>query len=126
MPMPDASGRRRAERRGHLSETIAATMLQAKLFKILDRRVRTPKGELDIIARRGSLIVFAEVKARASHDAALLSVTPHQARRIADAARYWLTANDPGPTCDYRFDIVTVSSYLWPRHIPNAFTPEAW
>ena len=38
----------------------------ARGYRILARRFRTPHGEIDIVARRGGLIAFVEVKARAS------------------------------------------------------------
>jgi putative endonuclease len=113
--------RRKAERRGHLSETAAATLLRAKMFRILERRAKTVCGEIDIVARRGRVIAFVEVKARDKHDDAVSAVTASQARRIVRAAHAWLAANQAFNGHDCRFDIVTVSPYLWPRHLPNAF-----
>lgn len=121
-----SNDRRQAERRGRTAETVAALLLRAKLFHILERRAKTPRGEIDIIARRGHLLVFAEVKARASHDEAMRAITPHQARRIGDAARIWLGRNNLDTGLQCRFDIITVSTYLWPRHIRNAFAAEPW
>ena len=56
--------RQRAERSGREGETRAALWLRAKGWQILDRRVRTPAGEIDLVAKRGSLIAFTEVKWR--------------------------------------------------------------
>ena len=117
----DTAKRRKAERRGHASETAAAVLLRAKGFRILQRRAKTVCGEIDIVAARGKLIAFVEVKARLRHDDAVSAVTPGQARRIVRAAHAWLAANDAFYAHDCRFDIVTVSPYLWPRHLPNAF-----
>jgi len=58
--------RRRAERAGRVGETAAAWWLRLKGWRILARRVRTPAGEVDLIARRGNLIAFVEVKRRAT------------------------------------------------------------
>ncbi len=113
--------RRKAERHGHLSETAAATLLRAKMFRIIERRAKTVCGEIDIVARRGRLIAFIEVKARDKHEDALSAVTTGQARRIVRAAHAWLAANGAFNDHHCRFDIVTVSPYLWPRHLPNAF-----
>ena len=55
------------EQRGRRAENIAAMFLRLKGYTILDRRCRTPFGEIDIIARRGKTIVFVEVKARRDH-----------------------------------------------------------
>jgi putative endonuclease len=92
------------------------------------RRVRTPLGEIDLIARRGGTTAFVEVKERPSADVALEAVSPRQARRLVGAARYWLSTRDPGATAesDWRFDIVVVSPYLLPRHLPNAFGADLW
>ena len=57
--------RRRAERGGRRAETIAAWWLRLKGWTILARRVRTPVGEVDLVARRGRVTAFIEVKARA-------------------------------------------------------------
>lgn len=126
MTDPANRKRRQAEQRGQTAETVAAMLLRAKLYRIIGQRVKTPRGEIDIIARRGRLFVFAEVKSRPSHDAAMMSVTPRQAKRISDAAHIWLARNGLDTGFEYRFDIITVSSYLWPRHVRNAFAAEPW
>lgn len=118
--------RRRAHRHGALAETAAAWLLRCKGYRILARRVRTPLGEIDLIARRGRITAFIEVKARASHDLAIEAVTIRQARRLAAAARYWIAVQPAAFVGDCRFDIVLVTSYLMPRHLPNAFGSELW
>jgi putative endonuclease len=120
--------RRRAFRRGHFAETAAALLLRCKGYRIVARRVRTPLGEIDIIARRGRTTAFVEVKERPTRDVALEAVSPRQARRLVGAARYWLTAQPSGSTAqaDWRFDIIVVTPYLLPRHLPNAFGADLW
>jgi putative endonuclease len=120
--------RQRAFRRGHVAETAAAWLLRCKGYRIVARRVRTPLGEIDIIVRRGRTTAFVEVKQRPTPAAALEAVTPRQARRLVGAARYWLTVQSPASTAgaDWRFDIVVVSPYLLPRHLPNAFGADLW
>src|SRR5258705_10354744 len=59
-----------AFRTGLSAESRAAAFLMAKGYRILAKRFRTPHGEIDIVARRRNLIVFIEVKARASLDEA--------------------------------------------------------
>ena len=56
--------RQRAERSGREGETRAALWLRAKGWQILDRRARTSAGEIDLVAKRGSIIAFTEVKWR--------------------------------------------------------------
>ena len=62
-PSPDRIAR---YRRGRLSEWVAAAALLAKGYRILGRRVRTPYGEIDLIAVRGRRLAFVEVKRRAT------------------------------------------------------------
>jgi hypothetical protein len=61
---PTSEKRRRADRAGRLAETLCALSLRLRGYRILDRRFRTPVGELDIVARRGRALVFVEVNAR--------------------------------------------------------------
>ena len=125
--MPTSLDRRKAYRRGHLAEGAAAWLLRCKGYRIVGRRVLTPMGEIDLIARRGGTIAFVEVKARPTGDAALEAVSSRQARRMVGAARYWLATQPPATAGgDWRFDIVVVSPYLLPRHLPNAFGADLW
>lgn len=118
--------RRKAEQAGRQAEETAAEFLIARDWEILATRVKTRSGEIDLIARKGEVTAFIEVKARASRDAALYAVTPRQAKRIIAAANYWIAANPEALSGDCRFDIILVSPYLLPEHIENAFGAEAW
>lgn len=124
--MPTRLERRQAFRRGHLAEGAAAWLLRCKGYRIVGRRVRTPMGEIDLIARRRGTIAFVEVKARPTRDTALEAVSPRQARRLIGAARWWLSLQPAAGAGDWRFDIVVVSPYLLPRHLPNAFGADLW
>jgi putative endonuclease len=78
-------------------------------------------GEIDIVARRRSLLLFVEVKAREKLDDAAWSVTDRQRLRIVAAAEAWL-ARFPDPRIrDIRFDAMLVAPGRIPRHIPSAF-----
>jgi putative endonuclease len=118
---PPRLERQLAFRVGISAESRAAAFLIAKGFRILARRWRSPLGEIDIIARRRHLLVFAEVKARASLDEAAESVHERQRRRIAAAAEIWLAANPDESVRDIRFDALLVAPGRIPRHIPAAF-----
>jgi len=113
--------RQRAERHGHWAEALAIAALSVKGYRLLARRFKTPHGEIDLIMRRGRATIFIEVKQRADLDTAVLSVSPAQMRRISAASRFWLARDPRALQGDCRFDIVGVSPYRWPRHIPNAF-----
>ena len=110
-----------AFRTGISAESRAAAFLIAKGFRILARRRRSPVGEIDIIARRRSLLVFVEVKARDRLDDAAWSVTDRQRLRIAAAAEVWLAQNADDRIRDIRFDAMLVAPGRIPRHIPAAF-----
>jgi putative endonuclease len=105
---------------GISAESRAAVWLLAHGYRILARRWKSPLGEIDIIAARRHLLIFVEVKARATLDEAAESVSERQKQRIA-AAEIWL-ANYPQPTIrDIRFDAILVAPRCLPRHIPAAF-----
>lgn len=106
---------------GLSAESCAAAYLVAKGYRILARRWKSPVGELDIVARRRQLLVFVEVKARASLDAAAESVLPRQRQRIVAAAEAWLATYPDPKILDMRFDAVLVAPGKLPRHIQGAF-----
>jgi putative endonuclease len=109
---------------GLSAESRAAAYLVAKGYRIAARRFRSPVGEVDIVARRGRVLVFVEVKARATLDAAAESLQTRQQRRIAAAAAAWLSLNPHDIDKDIRFDAVLVAPGKIPRHIPAAFEAE--
>ncbi len=114
-------GRRRAERKGRLAEWAAVLLLLAKGYRILALRYRTPLGEIDLIARRGKLVAFVEVKARRDESTALAAVSASAIRRIRDAGDLWLSRQPDGALLDCRFDIVAVQPWRLPAHFPDAF-----
>jgi putative endonuclease len=110
-----------AFRTGLSAESRAAALLIAKGFRILARRWKSPVGEIDIIARRRSLLIFVEVKARDTLDDAAWAVSDRQRQRIIAAAEAWLAHNSDERIEDIRFDAVLVAPRRIPRHIPAAF-----
>src|SRR5262247_3474547 len=117
----DEGARALAFRLGLSAETRAAALLLLKGFRIAARRWRSPVGEIDLVARRGRLLVFVEVKAREKFDDAAEAVTERQRRRIAAAAEAWLASHANDLHRDIRFDAVLVAPWRMPRHIPAAF-----
>jgi putative endonuclease len=109
---------------GLSAESRAAALLTLKGYRIVARRFRTPVGEVDIVARRGNVLVFVEVKARQRLDDAAECLTPRQQRRIAAAASAWLAEHADDVNCDIRFDAVLVAPRRLPRHIAAAFEAE--
>ncbi|MBR0871668.1 YraN family protein [Bradyrhizobium tropiciagri] len=110
-----------AFRTGISAESRAAALLIAKGYRILAKRFRTPYGEIDLVARRRNLVVFVEVKARASLDDAAYAVTPRQQQRIINAAQAWLMAHPEHAEFDLRFDAVLIAPKSLPRHLLAAF-----
>ena len=115
------AARRQAERRGHGAEVAAVWLLRLKGYRILARRFRVPAGEIDLVARRGRVLVAVEVKNRAAFDAAAEAVLAPQRRRIARALEHFRARNPHLAQLECRFDVVMVVPGRWPRHLPNAW-----
>jgi putative endonuclease len=112
--------RRRAEQGGRRAETIAAWWLRLKGWAILARRVRTPVGEVDLVARRGRILAFVEVKARASAGEAALALDDYRLRRVAAAAEA-LAPRYARPGDDLRVDAIFIVPRRLPRHLTNVW-----
>jgi putative endonuclease len=113
---------------GAAGEAHAARMLRRAGLRIIARNYACPRGELDIVARKRNLIIFVEVKTRATaaHADPREAVTPAKQRRMAAAAHQFLREKKL-EKCDYRFDIVSVILGGGPKpelieHHENAFT----
>lgn len=113
--------RKERERRGRRAEAAAALWLQLKGYRILDRRARTPLGEIDLVAARSNMLIFVEVKSRASFEAALNSVTPELRGRVEQAARLWVGRKRTLQDRLWRFDLVLLSPGRLPRHMRDAW-----
>ena len=116
--------RRRAEARGRRAETEAALWLMAKGYTILNRRYRSPLGELDLVARRGPVLAFVEVKQRARADAALVAVGPRQQQRLVRAAAAYRARHRRLAELQPRFDLIILTPGRWPEHLRGAWRPE--
>ncbi|PYB77815.1 YraN family protein [Rhizobium wuzhouense] len=111
----------RAERLGRWSEVRAAVALLLKGYRILAFRYRTRAGEVDIIARRGDLVVFVEVKARKTVSSGVDAVGLEAQRRIHNAADHWISRQSDATKLSLRHDIIVVRPWRWPTHLPGAF-----
>jgi putative endonuclease len=81
--------RRKALQRSYVFEYIAALFLMLKGYRIVALRYRTKLGEIDIIARKGDLAVFVEVKARRNEIGAIDAVSYAAQSRIRGASDLW-------------------------------------
>ncbi|BCH28395.1 UPF0102 protein [Mesorhizobium sp. L-8-10] len=113
--------RLRAYRRGHRSEWIAALALLVKGYRIVARRFRTKLGEIDLVARRGDLVIIVEVKARPTLAEAMDAIGWASQRRIEAAADLWLARQPDHGRLSMRFDMVAVLPRRWPVHVENIF-----
>ncbi len=110
-----------------MAETLCVIRLTLTGWRILARRLKakagTGLGEVDIVARHGNTLAFIEVKARATFDAGLESVTPAQRARIARSADVYLQRRPELGGCNIRFDVMVLRNGLIPRHIADAWRP---
>ena len=111
-----------AERSGRDGETRAALWLRAKGWRILDRRVKTPSGEIDLVARRGDCVAFVEVKWRRRNAELDFAIDEYRLARVAAAVecvahRYAENGED------ISIDVVLLAPGALPRHIANAWQP---
>jgi putative endonuclease len=112
--------RQAAEARGRRAERFAATWLRLKGWRILAMRVRTPAGEVDIVARRAGLVAFVEVKARATAAELDHAIDDYRLRRVAAAAEI-LIPRFAGAGEDVRIDVILVAPRMLPRHLVNVW-----
>lgn len=112
-----------SDRRGRAAERVAAWLLRLEGYRILERRFATPCGEIDLIARRGGVLVFVEVKRRGETAAALGALGERQRLRIVRAAELYLRARPQLAGLVCRFDLVAVGGRGWPVHLPDAWRP---
>ncbi|ALR22118.1 putative endonuclease [Sphingobium wenxiniae] len=109
-----------AEKRGRQAERIAAWWLRLKGWQILARRARTPAGEVDLVARRGGMIAFVEVKARATAADLDLAIDERRLSRVAAAAEI-LFHDLAKPGDDMRIDVMLLAPGRPPRHLANVW-----
>ena len=111
-----------AEKRGRQSEALAAWLLRLKFYSILGRRVRTPFGEIDLIARAPlGPICFVEVKARSDELQASDAIVSRQQARIARAAAHYLSTRPRLARGGARYDVVSIVPGKLPRHLRDAW-----
>ena len=113
---------------GRAAERLAVAFLQRQAYRIVAVNQRVGRGELDIIARRGSVLAFVEVKARRTRTCGTPedAVTPRKRRQVARLAALWLGSHPRAlaGVSDVRFDIIAVDALSSPpcvRHLRAAF-----
>ncbi len=93
---------------GLAAEDIAVRLYEAQQGKVLERRWKRREGEIDLIISLGGRVVFVEVKARKTLDAAAHSLPPRQIERMFNVAARYLAESGLGLNTETRFDMVLV------------------
>ena len=114
--------RQLAEKSGREGEASAALWLRAKGWQILDKRVKTPVGEIDLVAKRGDLVAFVEVKWRRKATDLDHAIDEYRLSRVAAAAETIAHRYIEGHE-DIRIDVILLAPGTFPRHIANAWQP---
>lgn len=114
--------RRIREARGRRGEWIAAWYLRLTGWHILGRRIRTARGEIDLVARRGAVVAFIEVKSRASRAELDRAIDHYRLRRVAAAAEA-LVARYARAGDTVRIDVLLIAPGPRLRRIANAWQP---
>jgi putative endonuclease len=110
-----------AERRGRFAEAAALSALELDGWRILARRLRTPAGEIDIVAERDGLLAVIEVKARSTLSDAAAALSFRQQERLVAATEIVLAMNPQWGVEGVRFDLLLVDAAGVVRRIADAF-----
>ncbi|MFZ1744053.1 MAG: YraN family protein [Pontixanthobacter sp.] len=114
--------RQLAEQSGRDGEKRAAMWLRLKGWSILGQRVKTPSGEIDLIAKRGNIIAFVEVKWRKRQEDLDFAIDEYRLSRVAAAVE--CVAHEYAKDGeDIRLDVILLAPGGFPRHIVNAWQP---
>lgn len=95
--------------KGKKAEDAACRYLKRHGYKIVDRNRRLSRGELDIVATQGGILVFVEVKAHQQRDTSLLAMHPDKCQRFISAAKTWWGLHELYAQHQCRFDLILVT-----------------
>jgi putative endonuclease len=116
------SSRAEREARGGRGEWLAAWYLRLHGWRIVAQRVKTPRGEIDLIARRGGTLAFVEVKWRFRPEDLDQAIDAWRLRRVAAAVQA-VAHRHARRGESLRIDVLLLAPGRWPRHIRNAWQP---
>jgi putative endonuclease len=114
----------RAHARGLAAEAAACAALVRDGWTVLQRRVRTEAGEVDVLAEKDGLLAIIEVKARPTLADAACALSPRQQARLLGAADIVLAAHPDWGVNGVRFDLLVVDAAGAVRRIADAFRLE--
>jgi putative endonuclease len=111
----------RARIAGRRGEYVAALWLMAKGYRILGFRLKTPHGEIDLLAQKGPVLAVVEVKLRGTRETALEAVTWRQRERLRRAAESFAARRSGLKAAIVRLDLMALAPGRWPCHIRDAW-----
>jgi putative endonuclease len=110
--------KQRTYRFSRMAELISSFYLRLKFYHVIAHRFKSPFGEIDLIATKGSKIIFLEIKAR--QDTNLMDfISKRQQQRIINTAEYFLLKEAKYKNYYIRFDVIIMNSYFWPKHFKS-------
>ena len=115
-----ADRRRAAETAGRRAEAKAAWWLRLHGWRIVAQRVKTPLGEVDLVAKRGRTVAFIEVKARRKQEQLDIAIDEYRLRRVAAAASI-LSPRYAKRGEDVRIDVILLAPWRLPHHLVNVW-----
>ncbi len=104
---------------GLWAEKFAELILRVKGYRILGQRIKTPSGEIDILAAKDKTLVIVEVKKRGDDFSAASAIAPAQQARLIASGSYMMGQYQGFETV--RFDALLFAPKSLPKHIKNAF-----
>jgi putative endonuclease len=117
-----------ARRRGGWAELAALWLLRLKGYSIVAHGHVTGRGtgagEIDIVARRGRLLAFVEVKIRSKRSLAAAAISRNQRHRLTRAAAAFVANRPDLALCTMRFDAILLEPWRWPCHLIDAWRDE--
>lgn len=115
----------KARRDGRAGEWLAAVYLMLKGYQILGFRLRTPQGEIDLLAKRGRILAVIEVKRRTTVEQALGALDFAQRERLLRAGRNLAARRPALRQLALRIDLIALAPGSIPRHVRNIATEAA-
>jgi putative endonuclease len=106
---------------GRRGEVLAALWLMAKGYRILGFRLKTPQGEIDLLALKGQVLAVVEVKKRLTLDEALEAVSADQRARLRRAGEMLAARRPALRKVAVRLDLIALAPGRRPRHSPDAW-----
>ena len=110
---------------GRWGEQLAAEYLESQGYVLLERNWRCRRGEIDIVAQGGDILVFVEVKTRRGRDYGTPeeAITSYKAKRLLELSQRYLLEHDLEDV-EWRVDLVAVEldqqgTLLRCEHVPN-------